>query len=157
MCKHIKFHDLTYIPGLKPFKFQPKKTVIKYIEYKVAVGSLVVRASDSRPEGLGSMPPNTLRVHTENLLVKSVDPKFLWAESRVQGTGEYFSPIQFHGKIVEIGDGAIYHPFGEFLRAKSYCHLLRPTTVVLLAPCHDEFRGPRSDYVRQVALATTTK
>ncbi|GFX91782.1 hypothetical protein TNCV_3529811 [Trichonephila clavipes] len=23
-------------------------------------------------------------------------------------------------------------------------------------PCHDEFRGPRSDYVRQVALATTT-
>ncbi|GFW25801.1 hypothetical protein TNCV_1310611 [Trichonephila clavipes] len=27
-----------------------------------AVGSLVVRASDSRPEGLGSMPPNTLGV-----------------------------------------------------------------------------------------------
>ncbi|GFV28448.1 hypothetical protein TNCV_3983991 [Trichonephila clavipes] len=23
-------------------------------------------------------------------------------------------------------------------------------------PCHGEFRGPRSDYVRQVALATTT-
>ncbi|GFV91045.1 hypothetical protein TNCV_1249271 [Trichonephila clavipes] len=32
----------------------------------------------------------------------------------------------------------------------------RPTTGVLLAPCHDEFRGPRSDYVRQVALKTTT-
>ncbi|GFX01312.1 hypothetical protein TNCV_3729811 [Trichonephila clavipes] len=28
------------------------------------------------------------------------------------------------------------------------------TTGVLLAPCHDEFRGPRSDYVRQVALET---
>ncbi|GFT49186.1 hypothetical protein TNCV_2860301 [Trichonephila clavipes] len=27
---------------------------------------------------------------------------------------------------------------------------------VPLAPCHDEFRGPRSDYVRQVALETTT-
>ncbi|GFX85182.1 hypothetical protein TNCV_1647291 [Trichonephila clavipes] len=26
-------------------------------------------------------------------------------------------------------------------------------TGVLLAPCHDEFRGPRSDNVRQVALA----
>ncbi|GFU29698.1 hypothetical protein TNCV_4745341 [Trichonephila clavipes] len=26
---------------------------------------------------------------------------------------------------------------------------LRPATSVLLAPCHDEFRGPRSDYVRQ--------
>ncbi|GFV53654.1 uncharacterized protein TNCV_1042611 [Trichonephila clavipes] len=40
-----------------------------------AVGSIVVRASDSRPEGLGSMPPNTLRVHTEYVLVKSVGPK----------------------------------------------------------------------------------
>ncbi|GFV69089.1 hypothetical protein TNCV_2929181 [Trichonephila clavipes] len=26
-----------------------------------------------------------------------------------------------------------------------------------LAPCHDEFRGPRSAYVRQVALAPTTQ
>ncbi|GFS89691.1 uncharacterized protein TNCV_3787321 [Trichonephila clavipes] len=59
------------------------------------------------------------------MLVKSVGPKVLWAESRVQGTGDYFPPIQFHGKIVkaEIGGGAIYRPFGEFLRANSYCHL----------------------------------
>ncbi|GFS68697.1 hypothetical protein TNCV_1959021 [Trichonephila clavipes] len=42
------------------------------------------------------MPPNTLRVHTEYVLVKSVDQKVLWAESRVQGTEEYFPPIQFH-------------------------------------------------------------
>ncbi|GFV19694.1 uncharacterized protein TNCV_479201 [Trichonephila clavipes] len=47
------------------------------------------------------MPPNTLRVHTEYVLVKSVGPKVLWAESPVQGTGEYFPPLQFHGKIVE--------------------------------------------------------
>ncbi|GFU29371.1 hypothetical protein TNCV_1239781 [Trichonephila clavipes] len=33
----------------------------------------------------------------------------------------------------------------------------RPTTDVHLAPCHDESRGPRSDYVRQVPLATTTQ
>ncbi|GFX55142.1 uncharacterized protein TNCV_1156031 [Trichonephila clavipes] len=70
------------------------------------------------------MPPNTLRVHTENVLVKSVGLKVLWAESRVQGTGEYFPPIQFHGKIVEVEiGGGIYCPFGEFLPAKSYCHL----------------------------------
>ncbi|GFS80830.1 uncharacterized protein TNCV_1334571 [Trichonephila clavipes] len=71
------------------------------------------------------MPPNTLRVHMENVLVKSVGPKVLWTESRVQGTGEYFPPIQFHGKIaeVEVGGGAIYRPFGDFLRAKTYCHL----------------------------------
>ncbi|GFX06387.1 hypothetical protein TNCV_2939151 [Trichonephila clavipes] len=39
----------------------------------------MVRASDSRPEDLGSMPPNTLRVHKEYVLVKSVGSKVLWA------------------------------------------------------------------------------
>ncbi|GFW85128.1 hypothetical protein TNCV_3248681 [Trichonephila clavipes] len=39
------------------------------------VGSLVVRASDLRPEGMGSMPPNTLRVRMEYVLLKSVGPK----------------------------------------------------------------------------------
>ncbi|GFU85232.1 uncharacterized protein TNCV_2385391 [Trichonephila clavipes] len=71
------------------------------------------------------MPPNTLRIHTEYVFVKSVGPKVLWAESRMQGTGEYFHPLQSHGKIVEveIGGVAFYRPFGEFRRAKSYCHL----------------------------------
>ncbi|GFT56430.1 uncharacterized protein TNCV_2334011 [Trichonephila clavipes] len=71
------------------------------------------------------MPPNTLRVHTEYLLVKSVGPKVLWAESRVQGTAENFPPLQFHGKVVEVEivDFTIYRPFGEFRRPKSYCHL----------------------------------
>ncbi|GFX46734.1 uncharacterized protein TNCV_4038821 [Trichonephila clavipes] len=71
------------------------------------------------------MPPNILRVHTEYVLVKSMGLKVLWAESRVQGTGEYFSPLQPQGKIVEveISGVAIYRPFGEFRRANSYCHL----------------------------------
>ncbi|GFY18590.1 hypothetical protein TNCV_2398151 [Trichonephila clavipes] len=51
-------------------------------------------------------------------------------------------------------------PLGNF--AELNCTVLspvwcsRPTTGVPLAPCHDEFRGPRSDYVRQMALETTT-
>ncbi|GFX10504.1 uncharacterized protein TNCV_2583261 [Trichonephila clavipes] len=59
------------------------------------------------------MPPNTLRVHSEYVLVKSVGPKVLWAEPRVQGTGEYFPPLQSHGKIVEVEIGvvALYRPF----------------------------------------------
>ncbi|GFV70170.1 uncharacterized protein TNCV_2553141 [Trichonephila clavipes] len=71
------------------------------------------------------MPPNTLRVHMEYVLVKSVGPKVLWAESRVQGIGEYFPLLQFHAKIVEgeIGGVAIYRPFGELNRANTYCHL----------------------------------
>ncbi|GFX15295.1 uncharacterized protein TNCV_3302251 [Trichonephila clavipes] len=98
------------------------------------------------------MPLNTHQVHMEYVLVKSVGPKVLWAESRVQRTGEYFPPLQSHGKIVEveIGGFAIYRPFRESRRANSYCHLYGAQ-----APCHDEFRGPCSDYVRQVALATT--
>ncbi|GFX34482.1 uncharacterized protein TNCV_3657201 [Trichonephila clavipes] len=55
------------------------------------------------------MPPNTLRVHTEYVLVKSMGPKVLWAESRVQGTGEYFPPLQSHGKIVEVDIGSVTH------------------------------------------------
>ncbi|GFT50157.1 uncharacterized protein TNCV_3622171 [Trichonephila clavipes] len=71
------------------------------------------------------MPPNAIRVHTENVIAKSVDPKVLRVESRVQGTGEYFPPIQFHGKIVEmeIGGGALYRPFREFLQAKTDFHM----------------------------------
>ncbi|GFU79970.1 uncharacterized protein TNCV_578501 [Trichonephila clavipes] len=61
----------------------------------------------------------------EYVLVKSASPKVLWAESRVQGTGEYFTPLQFHAKIleVEIGGVTLYRPFREFRRANSYCHL----------------------------------
>ncbi|GFU67108.1 hypothetical protein TNCV_183721 [Trichonephila clavipes] len=62
------------------------------------MGSLMVRSSDSRPEDLGSMPDAT----------------------------KY--PPSTHGfnaeiVVVEIGDVAIFRPFGEFRRAKSYCHL----------------------------------
>ncbi|GFT71606.1 hypothetical protein TNCV_3020831 [Trichonephila clavipes] len=63
-----------------------------------SVGSLVARASDSRPEGLGSMPDATkYPPSTHGFIVEIVE--------------------------VEIGGVAIYRPFGEFRRAKSYCHL----------------------------------
>ncbi|GFY33285.1 hypothetical protein TNCV_1241351 [Trichonephila clavipes] len=64
-----------------------------------AVGSLVVRASDSRPEGLGSMPDAT-----------KYPPSTRGFPCRSCG-GE------------DTGGVAIYRPFGEFRRAESYCHL----------------------------------
>ncbi|GFW51605.1 uncharacterized protein TNCV_4212811 [Trichonephila clavipes] len=69
-------------------------------------------------------PPSTHGVRARG----SENPKILWAESRVRGTGEYFPPLQSHGKIVEveIGGITIYRPFGEFRRANSYCHLYKP-------------------------------
>ncbi|GFS83846.1 hypothetical protein TNCV_2362951 [Trichonephila clavipes] len=64
----------------------------------MAVGSLVIRASDSRPEGLGPMPDATkYPPSTHGFNVEIVE--------------------------VEIGGVAIYRPFGEFRRAESYCHL----------------------------------
>ncbi|GFX93065.1 hypothetical protein TNCV_140091 [Trichonephila clavipes] len=67
---------------------------------------------------------------------------------------KYFPPLQFHAEIVELEIEVVSPsivPSGNFLelnRTVTYI-VLRPTTGVLLTPCHDELRGPRSDYVRQ--------
>ncbi|GFU42441.1 uncharacterized protein TNCV_4555731 [Trichonephila clavipes] len=70
------------------------------------------------------MPPNTLRVHMEYVLVKSVGPKSCGL-SHDHRDWRIFPSIQFKEVIMEVGIGgvAIYRPFGEFRRAKSYCHL----------------------------------
>ncbi|GFV61954.1 uncharacterized protein TNCV_4107581 [Trichonephila clavipes] len=99
------------------------------------VGSLVVRASDSRPEGLGSM-----------LDVTKYPPSAHGFTCRNCGGGD-------RGRV------AIYRPFGEVslsLNRTVTCMVLKANDRRTSCPCHDEFRGPRSDYVRQVALATTT-
>ncbi|GFW52269.1 uncharacterized protein TNCV_2427161 [Trichonephila clavipes] len=78
------------------------------------------------------------------------------------GTGEYFPPLQFTCRNCGGGDRgrvAIYRPFGEVslsLNRTVTCMVLKANDRRTSCLCHDEFRGPRSDYVRQVALATTT-
>ncbi|GFX69525.1 uncharacterized protein TNCV_1768961 [Trichonephila clavipes] len=57
------------------------------------------------------------------------------------------------------GRVAIYRPFGEVslsLNRTVTCMVLKANDRRTSCPRHDEFRGPRSDYVRHVALATTT-
>ncbi|GFV90089.1 uncharacterized protein TNCV_4378051 [Trichonephila clavipes] len=96
---------------------------------------LVVRASDSRLEGLGSM-----------LNVTKYPPSAHGFTCRNCGGGD-------RGRV------AIYRPFGEVslsLNRTVTCMVLKANDRRTSCPCHDEFRGPRSDYVRQVALATTT-
>ncbi|GFV58009.1 uncharacterized protein TNCV_2573051 [Trichonephila clavipes] len=96
------------------------------LEISTAVGSLVVTASNSRPEAWVrcSMPPNTLRVHTEYVLVKSVGPKYCGL-SHEHRDWRICPSLQFHAEIVEVEicRVAMYRPFGQFRRAKSYCHL----------------------------------
>ncbi|GFV79359.1 hypothetical protein TNCV_1903311 [Trichonephila clavipes] len=73
------------------------------------------------------MPLNVLRVYTEYVLVKSVSPKVLWAESRVQGTGEYFPPLQFHGKIVEVELGGVV---SSIVPSGNFAELIRTVTCI---------------------------
>ncbi|GFU04916.1 integrase_H2C2 domain-containing protein [Trichonephila clavipes] len=101
-----------------------------------AVGSLVVRASDSRPEGLGSMPDATKH-----------PPSTHGFTCRNCGGGD-------RGRV------ALYRPFGEFRRAKialSPVWCSRPTTGVPLAHATMIFVGfdlTTSDRLHQT---TTTK
>ncbi|GFY05006.1 uncharacterized protein TNCV_561381 [Trichonephila clavipes] len=90
--------------------------------------SLVVRASDSRPEGLGSM-----------LDVTKYPPSAHGFTCRNCGGGD-------RGRV------AIYRPFVEVslsLNRTVTCMVLKANDRRTSCPCHDEFRGPRSDYVRQ--------
>ncbi|GFX12766.1 uncharacterized protein TNCV_3437401 [Trichonephila clavipes] len=100
-----------------------------------AVGSLVVRASDSRPEDLGLM-----------LDVTKYPPSAHGFTCRNCGGGD-------RGRV------AIYRPFGEVslsLNRTVTCMVLKANDRRTSCPCHDEFRGPRSDYVRQLLGDATT-
>ncbi|GFU56132.1 uncharacterized protein TNCV_711941 [Trichonephila clavipes] len=53
------------------------------------------------------------------------------------------------------GRVAIYRPFGEVslsLNRTVTCMVLKANDRRTSCPCHDEFRGPRSDYVRQTQM-----
>ncbi|GFX97737.1 histone-lysine N-methyltransferase SETMAR [Trichonephila clavipes] len=96
-----------------------------------------------------SMPPNSLRVHTGYVLVKSVVP-YLNCED-----GDRWCRHLYRKEFPPVLQTLITFIISlrELHRAKSR---LTRTTGVHLAPCQDEFRGPRSGYVRQVALETTS-
>ncbi|GFV04370.1 hypothetical protein TNCV_919911 [Trichonephila clavipes] len=72
------------------------------------------------------MPPNTLRVNTEYVLVKSVSSKVLWAEmTSVAGLENVSLPFNSVPKLWRWRMLVSHHlsPLQEFIRAKSYCHL----------------------------------
>ncbi|GFY16056.1 uncharacterized protein TNCV_341051 [Trichonephila clavipes] len=79
----------------------------------------------------------------------------------IERTGEYFPPLQFTCRNCGGGDRgrvAIYRPFGEVslsLNRTVTCMVLKANDRRTSCPCHDEFRGPRSDYVRQEIAGTS--
>ncbi|GFS79792.1 uncharacterized protein TNCV_749881 [Trichonephila clavipes] len=66
------------------------------------------------------------------------------------------SRLEFTCRNCDGGDRgrvAIYRPFGEVslsLNRTVTCMVLKANDRRTSCPCHDEFRGPRSDYVRQI-------
>ncbi|GFT33548.1 hypothetical protein TNCV_4381381 [Trichonephila clavipes] len=120
-------------------KINTKINTIEINTKSRAVGSLVVRASDSRPEGLGSMPDATKHPPSTH-------------ESRCRNCGGG-----------DRGRVAIYRPFGELRRAKivlSPVRCSRPTTGVPLAHAPMNFVGldlTASDRWHQKTTTTTLK
>ncbi|GFT43048.1 hypothetical protein TNCV_3768911 [Trichonephila clavipes] len=79
----------------------------------LAVGSLVVRALDSRPEGLGSMPDVTKYTRSTCSLNQWVRKS---CGQNHECIGMVNISLQSHGKIVEVEIGGVstYRPFREF-------------------------------------------
>ncbi|GFU01845.1 piggyBac transposable element-derived protein 4 [Trichonephila clavipes] len=66
------------------------------------------------------------------------------------------SPLSLHAEIVEVEIEVVSPsivPSGNFaeLNRTVTCMVLKANDRRTSYPCHDEFRGPRSDYVREVA------
>ncbi|GFV45113.1 RNase H domain-containing protein [Trichonephila clavipes] len=72
----------------------------------------------------------------------------------------YSSPLLvFHAEIVKVEIEVVSPsivPLGNFAELNRTVTRMVLKTNDRRTPCHDEFCGPRSDYVRQVALETTT-
>ncbi|GFX89064.1 hypothetical protein TNCV_2853631 [Trichonephila clavipes] len=67
------------------------------------MNSLVVGASDSRPEGLGSMLDATEYPTSTHVLVKSVGPKVLWAVSAETTEAGGWSIFLSSGSMPKLG------------------------------------------------------
>ncbi|GFX00834.1 hypothetical protein TNCV_4578011 [Trichonephila clavipes] len=68
----------------------------------------------------------------------------------------YVNELSLHEEIVEVEIEVVspsIDPSGNFaeLNRNVTCMVLKPNDRRTSCPCRDEFRGPRSDYVRQVA------
>ncbi|GFU69863.1 hypothetical protein TNCV_112821 [Trichonephila clavipes] len=92
---------------------------------------------------------------------RTVTCMVLKAKSQAQGLENISLPFGFHAEIVEVEIEVVSPsivPSGNFseLNRTVTCMVLKANDRRTSSPCHDVFRGPRSDYVRQVALETST-
>ncbi|GFV52272.1 hypothetical protein TNCV_3197721 [Trichonephila clavipes] len=82
------------------------------------------------------------------LMTPWLTPHFLYSTPR---------SLSLHAEIVEVEREVVSPsivPSGNFLELNHTvaCMVLKANDRRTSCPCHDEFYGPRSDYVRQVAL-----
>ncbi|GFX97834.1 uncharacterized protein TNCV_4904851 [Trichonephila clavipes] len=90
---------------------------VDYTGYPLNCGDELLQNETRYEPGITLTGLNQEKLHTLIMFATML----LWAESRVQGIGECFPPLQTHSKIVDvdIGGVALYRPFGEFRQANS--------------------------------------
>ncbi|GFT34679.1 uncharacterized protein TNCV_1536151 [Trichonephila clavipes] len=97
-------------------------------------------------------------VLSEVLVVNTAPSSSKTSNSKDQSENENRSSEKFTCRNCGGGDRgrvAIYRPFGEVslsLNRTVTCMVLKANDRRTSCPCHDEFRGPHSDYVRQVEM-----
>ncbi|GFV88572.1 uncharacterized protein TNCV_1243821 [Trichonephila clavipes] len=117
--KKLNFHPFHKEKCNRPFwslAFDALSHSVVYLQYSVGCGSPVVKVSDHGRHVMSSSPVP--------LKTRRVGQRCTLNLSRAQ-TFSRWCGVEFHAEIVvvAIGGVAIYLPFGEFRRAKSYCHL----------------------------------
>ncbi|GFX79607.1 uncharacterized protein TNCV_825951 [Trichonephila clavipes] len=130
-------------------------TYFYYIFRRMVDFSLRSWARDLMPQKIHSVEGADALCQAQNLLFGAMGAYFFITLPMLK--------ISSLAEIVEVeiyrGRVAIYRPFGEVslsLNRTVTCMVLKANDRRTSCPCHDEFRRPRSDYVKQVALATTT-
>ncbi|GFU06483.1 uncharacterized protein TNCV_351371 [Trichonephila clavipes] len=123
--------------------------------FLVCVPSAVLGVSIGLQTGKPGFDAPCLLIHSEytqgTCSLNHWDLKVLWTEPRVKGSKEYSPSVP----CINCGDGDRWYchlsSLRDILQSEFvWCSRPWPTTDVLLDPCHNEFRGPRSDYVRQL-------
>ncbi|GFT11362.1 hypothetical protein TNCV_1144381 [Trichonephila clavipes] len=105
---------------------------------------------------------SAIGVSPRNSEPRSSDEDYIQADTHSPNyqnmpTGGLSLNRSFHAEIVEVEIEVVSPsivPSGNFaeLNRTVTCMVLKANDRRTSCPCHDEFRGPRSDYVRQEAL-----
>ncbi|GFX55074.1 uncharacterized protein TNCV_2305941 [Trichonephila clavipes] len=146
--QHENFEPRRPLAPLHGEEVEGRKVRSGYLPFRTNAGTLPItpKRSSSLDVGTSSYRYHTATQGRSGIRTRTVDSITLSTSTlRNCGGGD-------RGRV------AIYRPFGEVslsLNRTVTCMVLKANDRRTSCPCHDEFRGPRSDYVRQTACLLT--